>query len=106
VVDTSVTTDGGRTDAGGISPARWVLILLTTLAAWEAGQVIATQLVVKIFAPNIVLSFGDDAGMQLETVAVLLLRVVIAFVVAAPLALLLLRPIRRGRASVPLPGRP
>ena len=92
------------TDAATPPPAvdvpagpRLVLTLLAALAAWEVGEVVSSWLVVEVLAPGVPLAFGAGPGLQQGTLVALLLRVAVVLAVAAPVALLPLRPVLGSR---------
>ena len=69
------------------------------LAAWELGQLVAIYLIIGFFGDHSSLTFlpGNGFG-QGETLALLVVRVVIAALVAGPVALLLCRLLWRDRS--------
>ena len=75
------------------------LTVIAALAAWELGQVLATYLVIGLYGENVELGFTPGNGFdQLDTLAVVLLRLVLAAVVAVPVLLLLGRALWRDRS--------
>ena len=72
--------------------ARVGVTVVAGLAAWELGQVAATYLVLGFFGGSTSLGFtrGDGFG-QVETLALLVVRLGIAALVAVPVVLVLSR---------------
>jgi hypothetical protein len=81
----------GTADVG---PARIVILVLLALASWEVARAIAVQLLIAL---NVGVTFGID-GFSIRAILLQTLQVLIAFAIAAPIALLMLRPVLRIRA--------
>lgn len=82
-------------------PVRLGMTVISGLAAWELGQVLATYLIIGFYGDHFHVVFTPGGGFdQLDTLGVLLIRLVISTLVAVPVLLLLLlgKFLWRGRA--------
>ena len=93
VTATTATTGHDPAPGGLTAGPRLVLTVLAALGAWEVGEVVSSWLLVTVLAPGVPLVFTSGGGLQPTTPAALLLRVAVVLGVAAPTALLLLRPV-------------
>ncbi len=79
--------------------SRLGLTVIAGLAAWELGQVLATYLIIGFYGDHFQLAFTPGNGFdQLDTLGVLLIRLVISALVAVPVLLLLGRLLWRDRS--------
>jgi hypothetical protein len=75
-------------------PARLAVTVLVALAAWELGQLVASAVLIALTDTPLALNTSTDA-VPIETFLVLVFRILLAFAVAAAVALPLGRSLLR-----------